>query len=125
MIANRWPALRVLALCASSLLITHGAFSNGKKRPPRHPININTANSAELQEVPGIGPSTAEKILKMRKVHGPFRNVEELLAIKGIGKKRLGKWRPYLTGGEPREDKPWMRSPEKSGRGQIRRFHSR
>jgi competence protein ComEA len=96
-------APRFLALCASALLLVPGASGNGKKRPPWHPVNINTANSAELQEVPGIGPSTAEKILKMRKAHGPFRSVDELLAIKGIGKKRLAKWRPYLTVGEAAE----------------------
>jgi competence ComEA-like helix-hairpin-helix protein len=71
-----------------------------KKRPPLHPININTANSAELQQVPGIGPATAEKILKMRKAHGPFKSVEELRAIKGIGPKRLAKMRLYLTVGD-------------------------
>ena len=61
------------------------------------PINLNTATSTELQQVPGIGPVTAEKILKMRKLHGPFKSVNELRAIKGIGPKRLAKMKPYLT----------------------------
>ena len=71
-----------------------------KKKPPDHPINLNTATSAELQEVPGIGPVTAGKILKMRKLHGSFKSVNELRAIKGIGPKRLAKMKPYLTVGE-------------------------
>lgn len=72
-------------------------FAHGKKIPPKKPININTASSAELQRVPGIGPVTAEKIIQMRKASGPFKSVDDLRAIKGIGPKRLAKWRPYLT----------------------------
>jgi comEA protein len=70
------------------------------KKPPLKPININTANSDELQQVPGIGPATAEKILQMRKSYGPFKSVDDLLAIKGLGRKRLDKMRKYLTVGK-------------------------
>jgi competence protein ComEA len=71
-----------------------------KKKPPLHPINLNTATAAELQQVPGIGPSTADKILKMRKAYGPFKSVDDLRAIKGIGPKRMEKMRKYLTVGK-------------------------
>jgi len=71
-----------------------------KKKPPLHPIDLNTANSEQLQEVPGIGPATADKILKMRKSYGPFKSVDDLRAIKGIGPKRLEKMRKYLTVGK-------------------------
>lgn len=70
-----------------------------KKKPPAEPVNLNTATSAELQQVPGIGPATAEKILKMRKSYGRFKSVNDLLAIRGIGPKRLAKMRKYLTAG--------------------------
>jgi comEA protein len=70
------------------------------KKPPLKPININTASSEELQQVPGIGPATAEKILQMRKSYGPFKSVDDLLAIKGLGRKRLDKMRKYLTVGK-------------------------
>jgi competence ComEA-like helix-hairpin-helix protein len=60
---------------------------------------LNTANPQELQQVPGIGPATADKILKMRKSYGPFKNVDDLRAIKGIPK-RLEKMRKYLTVGK-------------------------
>jgi len=49
-----------------------------QRRSPLHPINLNTATPAELQQVPGIGPSTADKILKMRKSYDPFKNVDDL-----------------------------------------------
>lgn len=74
---------------------------DAKKKPPDHPINLNTASAAQLQEVPGIGPVTAEKILKMRKSYGPFKSVDDLRAIKGIGPKRIEKMRKYLTVGKP------------------------
>lgn len=67
------------------------------KKPPLKPININSATSDELQQVPGIGPATAEKILQMRKSYGAFKSVDDLLSIRGIGKKRLDKMRKYLT----------------------------
>jgi competence ComEA-like helix-hairpin-helix protein len=72
----------------------------GKKRPPEKPVNINTASFEELQTVPGIGPVTAEKILHMRKSCGAFKSVDDLLAIRGLGQKRLGKMRKYLTVGK-------------------------
>ncbi len=70
-----------------------------KKKPPLHPINLNTANAAQLELVPGIGPSTAERILQARKSYGSFKDVDDLLAIRGIGQKRLDKMRKYLTVG--------------------------
>jgi competence ComEA-like helix-hairpin-helix protein len=76
------------------------AFLAANKKPPAAPINLNTATSDELQQVPGIGPVTAEKILQMRKAYGPFKSVDDLRAIKGIGPKRLEKMRKYLTVGK-------------------------
>ncbi|MGB2590354.1 MAG: helix-hairpin-helix domain-containing protein [Candidatus Acidiferrum sp.] len=80
-----------------------------KKKPPAAPINLNTANAEQLQEVPGIGPATAEKILQMRKSYGPFKSVDDLRAIRGIGPKRIEKMRKYLTvaaPGPPKHAKP-------------------
>ena len=73
------------------------ALSSANKKPPTQPSNINSADSSQLQLVPGIGPSTAEKILQMRKSYGAFKSVDDLLAVKGLGKKRLEKMRKYLT----------------------------
>jgi comEA protein len=69
------------------------------KKPPTHPIDINSASSAQLQEVPGIGPATADKILQMRKSYGAFKSVDDLLSVRGIGPKRLEKMRKYLIAG--------------------------
>ena len=81
-------------------LICSSAALGGKKKPPLKPVNINTATSEELQQVPGIGPATAEKILQMRKSYGAFKSVDDLLAIRGLGRKRLEKMRKYLVVGK-------------------------
>jgi competence protein ComEA len=90
------------------LILSFAVFSPvyAKKKPPAHPINVNTAGSSELQQVPGIGPSTAQKILDTRKSYGAFKSVDDLLAIKGIGPKRLEKMRKYLTVSKPPSKKP-------------------
>jgi len=98
--AWRSPVLRVL-LCLSLLLCLSATISANKKKPPVKPVNINTATSEELQQVPGIGPATAQKILQMRKSYGPFKSVDDLLAIRGLGQKRLDKMRKYLTVAKP------------------------
>lgn len=61
------------------------------------PVNLNTGDRAELQQVPGIGPGMAERILGHRRVHGPFQSVEELQSVPGVGDKTLDKLRPFLT----------------------------
>jgi len=63
-------------------------------------VNLNTASALELQQVPGIGPSTADKIVKMRKSYGQFKSVDDLRAIKGIGPKRMRTMRKYVTVGK-------------------------
>ena len=52
-------------------------------------VNINKANSAQLQSLNGIGPTKAHEILKYRKAHGGFKSVNELVNVKGIGPKTL------------------------------------
>src|SRR5262249_11583680 len=90
--------LRLLVLPTCVLFLVSPALAT--KKPPVHPININSANSEQLQEVPGIGPATAEKILQMRKSYGAFKSVDDLLAIRGIGPKRLEKMRKFLVAGK-------------------------
>lgn len=60
-------------------------------------IDLNRATLEELDRLPGIGPSKAEAILKYREEHGPFKSVEELKNVSGIGEKTLEKLLPYLT----------------------------
>jgi competence ComEA-like helix-hairpin-helix protein len=95
---------RISLCCFVLCAIPSGVLA--KKKPPARPININTANSEELELVPGIGPVTAGKILQMRKSYGAFKSVDDLLAIRGLGPKRLDKMRKYLTVGKSVASKP-------------------
>jgi len=97
-----WRQTNVARLSSVILLLLCAvAPALAKKKPPSHPINLNTATASELEQVPGIGPSTAQKILDTRKSYGSFKSVDDLLAIKGIGQKRLDKMRKYLTVTKP------------------------
>lgn len=60
-------------------------------------ININTATNQQLQELPGVGPAYAERILTWRKENGAFTSKDQLLEIKGIGEKRLARIIPLIT----------------------------
>lgn len=63
-------------------------------------ININTASAEELQALPGIGPSYAQRIVEHREKNGPFKKVEDLLNVRGIGEKTFEKIRDRLTIGK-------------------------
>lgn len=62
-------------------------------------VNINTATAAELEALPGIGPSTAAKIIAYREEHGPFAAVEALLEVPGIGDAKLAAIRDLIAVG--------------------------
>ncbi len=59
-------------------------------------ININMANEKELQELPGVGPSIATKIIKYREENGGFENIEDLQKIKGIGKAKYDELKNFI-----------------------------
>jgi competence protein ComEA len=59
-------------------------------------VNINTASPDELQLLPGIGPAKVQSILAYRQAH-PFRTVDELVRIKGIGRKMVKRLRVHLV----------------------------
>ena len=60
-------------------------------------VNINTAGQAELEQLPGIGPVTAQAILAFRSERGTFSSVDELLEVSGIGDATLADMAPYVT----------------------------
>ncbi len=77
-------------------------------------INLNTATKEELVALPGIGPAKAQAILDYRSAHGPFKSVEELKDVKGIGAKRFEKLKSELTV-VGTSAKPAPRPAEKAG----------
>lgn len=59
-------------------------------------INLNTATAAQLRTLPDIGPAMADKIVDYRTKNGPFRSVDQLDSVSGIGPKTLAKLRPLV-----------------------------
>ena len=59
-------------------------------------INVNQADQKELQKLPGIGPKLSQRILDER-ARAPFKSIDELRRVSGIGPKTLEKLRPYVT----------------------------
>jgi competence ComEA-like helix-hairpin-helix protein len=92
---------RVSALVATLLLVLLFAIAQAQKQPPAKPIDLNVANAKELQELPGVGPVTAQRIIDMRQKSGRFHRVEDLLAVRGISQKKLDAMRPYITVSAP------------------------
>jgi competence protein ComEA len=61
------------------------------------PVNLNTATSAQLETLPGIGKSTAARILEYREKSGGFKKIEDLMNVRGIGEKSFLKLKPLVT----------------------------
>ena len=94
-------AVPTFAVVLSLLWVTNPAWSTSKSKL----LNVNTASSSELQALPGIGPKKADAIVTFRTANGPFRQVEDLVQVKGIGPKTLDKLRPLVTVGKLKKAK--------------------
>lgn len=79
------------------MAIAFAAVAVAQKKPPAKPLDINNASVEQLQQLPGVGPVIAKSILDFREKSGPFRRVEELLAIRGISEARFKAIVPYVT----------------------------
>jgi competence protein ComEA len=78
--------------------------SAAKPAAPVGPVNINTASVAELDALPGIGAKTAALIIEYRQKNGPFKKVEELMNVRGVGEKNFLKLRTHISVGGPKAD---------------------
>lgn len=75
-----------------------GAGGGGSSVPSADaPVDLNAADAAQLEELPGVGPATSAAIIAHRDEHGPFASVEELLDVRGIGEAKLEQLRPLVT----------------------------
>ena len=64
---------------------------------PSGPISLSSATVEDLDELPGVGPITAQKIVDYRAEHGPFGSVDDLDAVPGIGPTRIEQLRDLVT----------------------------
>jgi competence protein ComEA len=82
---------------------TGGGSSEARAPAPEAhetPIDLNRAGPAELESLPGIGPVLARRICEQRAQEGPFRSVEELRAVRGIGPRLLERLKGKVTAGQ-------------------------
>jgi competence protein ComEA len=88
-----------LAAMAAAHPLAQSTSSKPDARPARPAaiINLNTATVTELEELPGIGAKTAARIVDYRQKKGPFKKIEELMNVQGVGEKSFLKLRPQLT----------------------------
>jgi competence ComEA-like helix-hairpin-helix protein len=96
----------LIALCCAlffAALLAPGAIA--QKKPPANPIDLNTATAAQLQQIPGIGPATANAIVQFRTKSGRFERIEDLLAIRGISSRKLREIRRYVKISKPAPSK--------------------
>ena len=73
-----------------------GALEAAKPPLPDGEINVNTADKDTLMQLKGVGETTAAEIIKEREANGPFRFPADLLAVKGIGIKKLEGMLPHI-----------------------------
>ncbi|HEV2686821.1 MAG TPA: ComEA family DNA-binding protein [Actinomycetota bacterium] len=74
-----------------------GAGGSGSAQQPGGKVNINSATEADFENLPGIGPVLAQKIVDYRDQHGPFRSIQDLMKVSGIGQKKFDSLSAYVT----------------------------
>ena len=107
---SAWAALDADTLAAASPLASADSVAASTAGfadpPPSHArrasapgpvrMNLNTADASLLQRLPRIGPALAGRIVAYREANGPFRRVEDVVNVRGIGAKTLEQLRPWL-----------------------------
>jgi len=81
-----------------------GGRQSGKPASAGAVVNINTAPATELQTLPGIGAKTAARIVEYRQKNGPFKKIEELMNVRGVGEKNFLKLKAQITVGAAKAD---------------------
>ena len=94
MSAPRWGALLAGVLALGS--VSAHAKGGGERTHCTGVVNLNEATVAQLDGLPGVGLKAAQHIIEQRQKR-PFKRVEELVRVKGFGKKRFLRIKPYLT----------------------------
>jgi competence protein ComEA len=97
----------VLSLVAATALVaaTGATLAAQTKTPPAAAakpastaiVNINTASATEIATLPGVGAKMAARIIEYRQKNGPFKKIEELMNVRGVGEKNFLKLKSQVT----------------------------
>jgi len=93
-------ALGVIAAMLAGPVLAGQTSQSGKaagEKVTAEKINLNTATLDDLQKLPGVGAKVAQRIIDFRKQNGPFKKIEDLMKVKGIGEKTFNKFKESLT----------------------------
>jgi comEA protein len=96
----------IVASCLLCALPSTRAFAQAK--PAARPVaktvpastaivNLNSASASDLEGLPGIGAKTAARIVEYRQKNGPFKKIEELMNVRGVGEKNFLKLKPQIS----------------------------
>ena len=97
-------ALLILAVAMAALPALMRSMSSISPKGTRCTVSVNSADLYELTELYGVGETLAQAIIDEREAHGPFHYPEDLLAVRGIGQKKLAGFRDALDLAPPGED---------------------
>jgi competence protein ComEA len=93
-----------LVLVAALVFISSPLFAQRATKPPvaapvvsTEVINLNSATAAQIASLPGIGPKTADLVVQYRLKNGPFKKIEEIMNVRGVGEKSFLKIKNRLT----------------------------
>jgi competence protein ComEA len=95
--ANKFLALLVILAMAAAVTVPLAAADRPAAGGGDKLVNINTADAAQLDALPRIGPKMAQRIVDYRKANGNFKRVQDLMKVKGIGEKVFAKLQPLIT----------------------------
>ena len=106
-LAARTVILIALVVGAQAWLVAQKApAAKADTSPAPAVVNLNTATAEQLDSLPGVGPKVAARIIEYRQKNGPFKKIEDLMNVRGIGEKNFLKIRNRLTVGAAKPANP-------------------
>lgn len=88
-------SLLLVLMAFSGIMATTSLAASPADSAPT--VNINLADTTQFQALPGIGPALAKRIVEHRDANGPFSSIDQLTEVKGVGQRKLEKFRDRLV----------------------------